>query len=151
MKNLIVFYLLGTLTGVGQMVNVNDITLSYNDKKHEMVLVMPSDNFYLPLEDNNLTVSIYKEFALKMIVNGQEYSASEPYFEYSGFKRESISFSELTRNRNCIAFKENEDFFISKNTSFKFPNPEKGEYIVEVVRRCGTYVENRKQASLIIR
>ena len=38
MKNLIVLYLLGTLTGFGQTAKINDITLSYDSKKNKMKL-----------------------------------------------------------------------------------------------------------------
>jgi len=151
MKNLIVLFLLGTLTGFCQTAKINDITLSYDSKKHKMVLVMPSHNFYLPLEDNDLTIYIHKEFSLKMIINGVEYSMSEPYFEYFGYMRETFGFSEIKHNESGVQYNENVNPFISKKTSFVFSNPEKGEYIVQVVKRCGDYEEYRKQTSLIIR
>jgi hypothetical protein len=152
MKNLIVLYLLGNLTGFGQTAKINDITLSYDSKKNKMKLVMPSHNFYLPLEDNDLTIYIHKEFLLKMIINGTEYSVSEPYFEYSGYMRETSGFSEIKHNESRgVEYNENVNPFISKYTSFMFSNLEKGEYILEVVRRCVDYEEYRKQTSLIIR
>jgi hypothetical protein len=152
MKNLIAFYLLGTLTGFSQTAKINDITLSFDRKKNKMVLVMPSHNFYLPLEDNDLTVYIHKEFSLKMIIDGNGYSVSEPYFEYLGYMRETSGFSELKHNESGgLQYDENVNPFISKNTSFMFSNLEKGEYILEVVRRCGNYEEYRKQTSLIIK
>ena len=152
MKNLIALCLLGILTAFGQTAKINDITLTYDGKKNKMKLVMPSHNFYLPLEDNDLTIYIHKEFLLKMIINGTEYSVSEPYFEYSGYMRETSGFSEIKHNESRgVEYNENVNPFISKYTSFMFSNLEKGEYILEVVRRCGDYEEYRKQTSLIIR
>ncbi len=87
-----------------------------------------------------------------MIISGTEYSISEPYFEYMGYERETFSFFELKHNESGgIKYNENVNPFISKNTSFVFSNPEKGEYILEVVMRCGDYEEYKKQTSLIIR
>jgi hypothetical protein len=87
-----------------------------------------------------------------MIINGTEYSVSEPYFEYSGYMRETSGFSEIKHNESRgVEYNENVNPFISKYTSFMFSNLEKGEYILEVVRRCVDYEEYRKQTSLIIR
>jgi hypothetical protein len=81
-----------------------------------------------------------------MIINGQEYSVTDPYNNYfyiEGFRHPMFYAFTTERPGNCTIVKE---FKI-----YKFTKVEPGEYILVVSKVCdGKYVEEKSTGSIIV-
>lgn len=147
MKKILIIFLLGIMTTFAQTTKVKGVTLSYNKKEKSMTLFIQDDVFKYPdNSDLETEIKIRKNFELSMIINGQEYSVTDPYNNYfyiEGFRHPMFYAFTTERPGNCTIVKE---FKI-----YKFTKVEPGEYILVVSKVCdGKYVEEKSTGSIIV-
>jgi hypothetical protein len=137
MKKLL-FLILFSSCLYSQTINVRGVNLLYDKKKKSMTLTIPKELLNTKNEDELIEIVISKSYALA--INGK---ISHPFFEFKGYKNDSISFSMLTKQSNCIVVEEYKIFY--------FPDVISDEYILQV---SNLYEEkkrvNKQSQSLII-
>jgi len=145
MKNILLMFLIGTMTMFSQTIKVRGVTLGYNITKKVMTLTISPNTMYTNDKNLDVKITINKEFALRMTIGGVNYSISEPYFEHKGHREDMFWIFTTTSQ-----IKYNE---IKKNYVYQFKGFEPGEeYILSVSDVCdGKYVTNEKTMSIQIR
>lgn len=84
-----------------------------------MTLTIPKELLNIKNEDELIEIVISKSYALA--INGK---ISHPFFEFKGYKNDSISFSMLTKQSKCIVVEEYKIYY--------FPDVISDEYILQV-------------------
>ena len=136
-------FLIGTMTMFSQTIKVRGVTLTYDKVKKVMTLTTTPKIMYTNDTDMDVKIEINKEFALKMNINGVNYSMVQAFFEHSGHVRE-MGWCFITYKP--IGCKE-----IKNNYVFQFTNVEPGEYILTVSDVCDEkYVTNEQTMSIQI-
>jgi hypothetical protein len=145
MKNIILIFLLGTTMMFSQSTTVRNVTLSYDKVKKLMTLnILPKT---MVTNDTNMDVriEIYKEVAIKMVINGKTSPISKPYFEHTGH---TTDMSSYFYTRGTTQRKQ-----IKKNYIYEFSDVKVGEeYVLIVSNVCDEkYVTNQQTVSIIIK
>jgi hypothetical protein len=144
MKKLLVLLLLTTTMFSQSKVTVKGVTLSYNKAQNIMTLVISPKSVYTDDKDMDVIVEVYKQFALKTVINEVTYPLTEPYFKQKGHIRK-IGWSFIAvKPQGCVVVK--------LNYVYQFINIEPGdEYILNVSNLCdGKYRSNDKLKSIVI-
>ena len=145
MKKLLPILLLGTLSMFSQSTTtVRGVTLSYDKIHKTMTIQLTPQSVYTNDPDMDINVEIHKQFAIKMVVQGNTYLLTEPYFQQRGHTTTmSHSFSTI-RPRGCKVIKT--------NYTYQFTNIQLGEeYILVVSNICdGKYTTDNNSGSIVI-
>lgn len=145
MKNILVMFLLGTMTIFSQSTTVRGVTLSYDKVKKIMTLKILPKTMYTNDASMDVNVSIYRDFGIKMIMNGVSHSISKPYFEHVGHTRDMGWFFITHKPSRCKEVKENYIYTFSEIQSDE-------EYILIVSNVCDDkYVTDEQTGSIIIK
>ena len=127
MKKLIVLLLFTTVM-FSQTTTVKGITLSYDKANQTITLSIPQNSMKVHSKDEQVRVTISKEYSLKKYIGGFPVLTSNKYFIHEGSFYSNMSLFETTRPANCVVIKD--------NLIYKFTDVEKGEYILEVSDLC---------------
>jgi len=143
MKKLLVLLLLSTAM-FSQTTTVKGITLSYDKANQTITLSIPQSSLKVHNKDEQVRVTISKEYSLKKYIGGFPVLTSNKYFIHEGSFYSNMSLFETTRPANCVVIKD--------NLIYKFTDVEKGEYILEVSDICDwKWESNVNSNSLIIK
>ena len=150
MRNLLIFFLLGTITLFAQKTpKINGAFLSYNKKNNKMILTISDKTVDYP--DNSgydTRIRIMRKPDLIIKINRTEYSVSEQYFITYGYKHPKDWFfiTEYTGGNGMCIKRNGFDY------GQKFSNIEKGTYILIIDKRCDkNYIEETWKTSLIVK
>lgn len=145
MRKLLAILLIGTSTMFSQSTTtVRGVTLSYDKVNKTMTVQLTPQSVYTNDTDMDVNIEIYKQFALKMVVQGNMYSMTEPYFQHKGHtKGMGWSFSTTRPSGSKV---------VKVNYIYQFIDVQPGEeYILEVSNVCdGKYITNSKSGSVVI-
>lgn len=136
-------FLIGTMTMFSQTTKVRGVVLTYDKVKKVMRLTTTPKIMYTNDIDMDVKIEINKEFALKMNLNGVNYSMVQAFFELKGHTRDM--------GWSFIVYKPSYCKEIKTDYIYEFSNVEPGEYILSVSDVCDDkYVSNEKSGSIQI-
>ena len=142
MKKLLVMLLISAAT-FSQTTAVKGIVLSYDKSNRTMTLSIPKSSVKVYNKDEQVRITISKEYSLRKYIGGFPVLSSSTYFVHQGHYYCDMSLFETARPANCQVVKD--------NLIFKFTDVEKGEYILEVGDLCDwKWESNVNSNSLII-
>jgi hypothetical protein len=145
-KKILVLFLLGTLSVLGQTTKVGGVTFSYDKKTDTMKLLVPQKLMTSEDQDWQKQIRISKEYELSMTINGQEVTVSETFYYSCGryYHTGSEGTYFFPPCDKCV-------YHTITPESFTLKYPPKGEYIITVSDVCDEkWVTNKKTGSLII-
>jgi hypothetical protein len=145
MKKLsLIFFFIFSIGFSQSKINVRGVTLSYNQQKRVMTLVIPEKLMKTTDPDAEVRIRILEEYSLTMVINGQEYTMTDEFFLREGRIYDS-GWTYLTiRPGYC---KE-----VKANYVYEFSHLQASEYILEVSDVCDNrWVTNKKSQSITIR
>jgi hypothetical protein len=143
MKKILLMFLIGTMTMFSQTIKVRGVVLTYDKVKKVMRLTTTPKIMYTNDTDMDVKIEINKEFALKMNLNGVNYSMVQAFFELKGHTRDMGSAFIVYRPGYCREIKS--DYI------YEFSNLEPGEYLLTVSNVCDEkYVSNEQTMSIQI-
>lgn len=145
MKKLLLILLLTTSIIFSQdKVDINGITLAYNNNLKVLTLVISPASVYTNDSDMDVNIEIHRRYLLRALIDGNIYAMTEPYFQHKGHTKEMGWSFNTTRPYNSK--------IINSNYIFQFEDLIEGEeYILEVSNVCDNkHVTNKKSVSILI-
>jgi hypothetical protein len=144
MKKILLMFLFGTMTMFSQTIKVRGVILSYDKVKKVMTLTTTPKIMYTNDINMDVKIELHKEFALRMTINGVNYSMTEAYFKHTGSTRDMGWCFVTYKPGGC---KE-----IKNNYVYQFTDVKPGEeYILTVSNICDDkYVTNEQTMSIQI-